>query len=72
MTSTAATAPGPGDLRDLDVAGALWFVVDRRRAADRAEADLLAGVVHWVDLHPVTDRHPAAQLDPGHRTHHPR
>src|SRR5512143_1620756 len=64
MTSTAATVLGTGDLRDLDPADALSFVVDRRRAADRSEADLLAGVVHWVDLHPVTDRHPAATWAP--------
>ena len=60
MASTATTALGTGDLGDLDPAGALSFVVGQRRAADRSEADLLAGVVHWVDLHPVTDRHPAA------------
>jgi hypothetical protein len=57
MTSTT---PAVLETRDLGPAEALQAVVDRRHSADRAEADLLALVVHWVDLHPVTDRHPAA------------
>ncbi len=42
------------DLRALDDRSVLTFVVDARRSADREEANLLAGVVHWADLHPVT------------------
>ncbi len=56
----AAAGDVPGvDVRALDDRSVLSFVVAQRRNADQAEADLLAGVVHWVDLHPVTD-HPAA------------
>ena len=74
------TAP---DVRDLDAAAVLDAVVERRRTADQAEADLLALAVHWVDLHPVTDEHPAATfptqrtgglasvLGPGRRTPDP-
>ena len=43
-------------LRDLTPAQVLDAVAERRRVADRAEAELLALAVHWVDLHPVTDR----------------
>src|SRR3954451_7709548 len=57
MTSTATT---PRDLRDLGPGDALAYVAGCRRDADLEEAHLLAGVVHWVDLHPVTDRCPAA------------
>src|SRR3954462_14538370 len=57
MTSTATTAL---DLRDLGPGDALAYVAGCRRDADREEAHLLAGVVHWVDLHPVTDQCPAA------------
>ena len=59
MTSTR-TDTEAADVRDLDASAVLDAVVERRRAADRAEADLLALAVHWVDLHPVTDEHPAA------------
>ena len=38
---------------DLDVDAALTFAAARRRAADRAEADLLAVAAHWADLHAV-------------------
>ncbi|MDQ3615334.1 MAG: hypothetical protein M3393_01635, partial [Actinomycetota bacterium] len=38
---------------DLDAAGALVFAVSRRRAADAAEAELLAVAAHWADLHAV-------------------
>src|SRR3954470_6887269 len=57
MTSTATTAL---DLRDLGPGDALAYVAGCRRDADLKEAHLLAGVVHWVDLHPVTDQCPAA------------
>src|SRR6185295_685837 len=60
MTSSPFdTETGPG-VRDLDAAAVLDAVVERRRAADQAEADLLALAVHWVDLHPVTPEHPVA------------
>src|SRR4051794_40887646 len=57
MTSTATTAL---ELRDLGPGDALAYVVGCRRDADLEEAHLLAGVVHWVDLHPVTEQCPAA------------
>ena len=60
MTSTPTDTETAPDVRDLDASAVLDAVVERRRAADRAEADLLALAVHWVDLHPVTDEHPAA------------
>ena len=68
MTSTPIdeTEAAP-DLRDLDASAVLDAVVDRRRATDRAEADLLALAVHWVDLHSVTPEHPAAAF-PTQRT----
>lgn len=37
----------------LDAPAALAFAVDRRRTADRAEAELLAVAAHWADLHAV-------------------
>src|SRR3569623_873060 len=46
--------------RDLDTTQVLDALVDARRAADRAEADILALAVHYVDLHPVTAQAPAA------------
>src|SRR5919112_4972723 len=46
--------------RDLDTTQVLESLVDARRAADRAEAQILALAVHYVDLHPVTDQAPAA------------
>ncbi|CAN5597153.1 hypothetical protein BH10ACT10_BH10ACT10_25740 [soil metagenome] len=52
MTSTVDTGSEP---RDLPSGGVLSAVADRRRAADRAEAEILTLAVHWVDLHPVTD-----------------
>jgi hypothetical protein len=60
MSTTIETRPGIEELRDLDPAGVLEFACDQRRAAERAEARLLAAAVHWVDLHPVTEDHPAA------------
>ena len=64
MTTTADLDHEPGtgvpELRDRDRAAALDAVVSARRNADREEARLLAAAVHWVDLHPVTDEHPAA------------
>jgi hypothetical protein len=47
-------------MRELDRSAVLDAAVSSRRAADREEARLLAASVHWVDLHPVTDEHPAA------------
>jgi hypothetical protein len=68
MTSTpldqSEAAP---DVRDLDASAVLDAVVERRRAADRAEAELLALAVHWVDLHPVTPDQPAASFRPRDR-----
>src|SRR3954468_16865661 len=52
-------SPG-GDLRDLDASGVLAAVTAARRSADAQEAALLAAVVAWVDLHPVTEHTPAA------------
>src|SRR3954451_11386349 len=53
MTDTAT--------RDLDTTtGVLDALVAARATADRAEADILALAVHYVDLHPVTDQAPAA------------
>src|SRR3954471_19749259 len=46
--------------RDLDTTRVLDALVDSRRTADRAEADILALAVHYVDLHPVTDQALAA------------
>lgn len=43
------------ELADLDAPAALARAVDRRRIADRAEADLLAIAAHWADLHAVVD-----------------
>ena len=60
MTSTSYETEAAPDVRDLDASAVLDAVVERRRTADRAEADLLALAVHWVDLHPVTPEHPAA------------
>src|SRR3954451_23063734 len=57
MTSTATT---PRDLRDLGPGDALAYVAGCRRDADREEAHLLAGVGHFIDLHPVTDQSQAA------------
>src|SRR3954465_5302775 len=57
MTRTATTAL---ELRDLGPGDALAYVAGCRRDADLEEAHLLAGVVHWVDLHPVTEQCPAA------------
>ncbi|HET9828079.1 MAG TPA: hypothetical protein VFQ11_06195, partial [Nocardioidaceae bacterium] len=43
------------DSRGLDSRGVLEGLVARRRVADRAEAELLALVVRFVDLHPPVD-----------------
>ena len=67
MTSTRIDTETAPDVRDLDASAVLDAVVERRRTADQAEADLLALAVHWVDLHPVTDEHPAATF-PTRRT----
>ena len=55
------------DLRDLDRSAVLDVVVSARRSADREEARLLAAAVQWVDLHPVTEQHPAAVFRDGTR-----
>jgi hypothetical protein len=49
------TATLPPQVRALDDASVLEAVAACRREADRAEAELLALAVHYVDLHPVTD-----------------
>src|SRR3954466_13449733 len=51
----SATGPAPVDLRELDARAVLDRVASARRNADREEAALLAAVVAYVDLHPVTD-----------------
>jgi hypothetical protein len=55
------------DVRDLDASAVLDAAVAARRVADAEEARLLALAVHWVDLHPATDQHPAAMF-PAQRT----
>ena len=64
MTTTTDRLTRPdtevSELRDLDRSAVLDLAVSSRRSADREEARLLAAAVHWVDLHPVTDEHPAA------------
>ena len=57
---TTTFASSEADLRSLDVRSSLVAVAERRRAADRAEADLLALAVHLVDLHPVEGDTPVA------------
>ncbi len=60
-TVLSATAdPVPLDVRLLDAGAVLAEVVQQRAAADRSEARVLMLAVHYVDLHPVTERHPAA------------
>jgi hypothetical protein len=54
------TTTAVAEVRDLDPEQALSLIAASRRNADREEANLLAAVVTWVDLHPVTDQHPAA------------
>src|SRR6185312_5953741 len=43
----------PFDLTSYDASHTLASLVEDRRTADRSEADLLAKVVHFCDLHPV-------------------
>src|SRR4051794_30767391 len=62
-------APGSGpvasvEVRDLDARGVLDRVASARRNADREEARLLALVVAFVDLHPVTDPDTDPDIDP--------
>ncbi|MEO5709386.1 MAG: DUF222 domain-containing protein [Nocardioidaceae bacterium] len=59
MTSTVDTGSEP---RDLPVGEVLPALAEARRAADREEARILALAVHWVDLHPVTEDHPAVSF----------
>ena len=47
---------------DLDPPGALAAATTRRRAADRAEAELLALAAHWADLHAVLPGTDAARI----------
>src|SRR3954454_14877914 len=61
--------PGSGpvasvEVRDLDARGVLDRVASARRNADREEARLLALVVAYVDLHPVTDPDTDPDTDP--------
>jgi hypothetical protein len=49
---TAIDAAEQG-IEDLDASAALARAVERRRAADAAEAELLAVAAHWADLHAV-------------------
>lgn len=66
QTMRQVHTPASFDVRDLDARQVLAAVVDRRRCADRAEADLLALVVHFLDLHPVIgDVTPAVVTVPG-------
>src|SRR6478672_13835006 len=67
MSSTPLDTEAAPEVRDLDASAVLDAVVAARRAADRAEAELLALAVHWVDLHPATPEHPAATF-PTQRT----
>lgn len=53
--------------RELDRSAVLDLAVACRRSADREEARLLEAAVHWVDLHPVTEEHPAAVFRAGPR-----
>ncbi len=50
---------------ELDAPAALASAVDRRRAADLAEAELLALAAHWADLHAVLDGDPDGFRVPG-------
>ena len=52
---------GSMDVTGLDAPGALAVAVASRRAADRAEAQLLGLAAHWADLHAVL---PADWLPP--------
>src|SRR3954451_13914350 len=77
MSETTSTPPGdtageagagpmaPVDLRDLDARAVLDEVAAARRQADREEARLLALVVAYVDLHPVTDPGTDPGTNPG-------
>lgn len=57
MFETMADEVAPADATDVEagdsVAGVLAAAVQRRRTADRAEAELLALAAVWADLHPV-------------------
>ncbi len=56
---------GSGPVDELDTAAALSRAVERRRAADAAEAELLALAAHWADLHAVLDGDPDGFRVPG-------
>jgi hypothetical protein len=63
MTDTSDTPTGgpvPLEVRVLDAGSVLEQIVAERDAAARAEARMLQLAVHFVDLHPVTERTPAA------------
>src|SRR3954449_3145916 len=45
----------PFDFSDYDAKHTLASVVAARSGADQLEADLLAHVIHFCDLHPVVD-----------------
>lgn len=61
-----STVCDDSDLRDLTPADVLSYAIQQRRAADTAEARLLAAAVVWVDLHPVTDSCPAVSFRAPH------
>ncbi|HEX5562487.1 MAG TPA: hypothetical protein VFX52_12670 [Nocardioidaceae bacterium] len=59
-----SSSPGVAlEVSDLSAADVLDALADQCRGVDRAEADKLALVVAYVDLHPVTPTHPAACWD---------
>lgn len=57
--ATQEVASRVGDHGPAEV---LAFVRDRRREADRAEAQVLVAAAHWADLHPVVDGAEAGAL----------
>jgi hypothetical protein len=56
-------AGGGLDVSDLSAAEVVDALGSMGRTVDRAEADKLVLVVHYVDLHPVTPAHHAAGWD---------
>ena len=55
------------EVRVLDAGAVLSEVVAQCRAAEAAEARVLMLAVHYVDLHPVSEEHPAASPAVGER-----
>jgi hypothetical protein len=64
-------AVGPAGWDDPAAAEVLDALAVQCRSVDRAEADKLAMVVHYVDRHPVTDSHRAACWDLNHGVENP-